>query len=477
MLKTFLTILSLFALLTATTSTESSHGFLVLTNDNFDKEITKHQYLLVQFHEEDSEHNKVPHTEIASTLEELASLKTPVKVAKVEAKSNIQLLRKLKVSSFPTLILFVKQVPVRFTGNIVGYEILGWVKEKIARSLKELYGEIDLNLFAQQNEVFIAFLGVNEELFKIFETINLENEDLPFTYCKTNDCFESQKTTNGSVVLLKHFDERVNVLTAPYTQEQLRDFIKLNYLRRVLKFDQKTATHIFARKNPAIILFRDRNTPNTADLDKLMELIAKEYKGFIQVVITGISEGFEKKLADYIGVREEDLPTVRIVDTTEDLVKYKLELEINHTNLKDFIGKWKIKLLKRTVKSEKVPETQDGPVYTLVGETFNEVVLDKTKDVLVLFVGPSCTACKHLESLCLELAQILKHNKNLTIAKMDGDANENEVVRVKSFPSLVFFKADNKFPDEYKGGNNIKELISFLKEKAHFPITEDDRDL
>ena len=50
--------------------------------------------------------------------------------------------------------------------------------------------------------------------------------------------------------------------------------------------------------------------------------------------------------------------------------------------------------IKPSVKSEPIPEKQEGPVTVIVAHNFQEVVIDNDKDVLVEFYAPWCGHCK-----------------------------------------------------------------------------------
>ena len=473
MSATKIALIVLISLAAVARAVETEDGVLILTDANFDEEIAKHTHLLVEFYAPWCGHCKKLAPEYAKAATELAKLETPLYVAKVDATENKELGKRFEVKGYPSLKFFVNQQPVEYNGGRTAPEIVSWLKKKTGPATRTLESQEALTTFAQQNEVVAVFLGSNDELFNIYKNVALANEDVQFGSCATQECLDAHNATNGTVVLLKQFDEGRNDLVAPFTSSQLKEFVKNNSVRTVMKWDQKVAQHVFGNNAPGLFLYRDPNAESTPALDELLTTLAKEYKGTIQTVLTGISEGFETKLAEYIGVKQEDLPSVRIADTRKDLAKYTMEGEVNETNIRKFIADWKAGKLKQSLKSEEVPATQDGPVYVLVGKNFDEVVLDETKDVLVEFYAPWCGHCKKLAPIFDELAEKLKHNEHLIIAKMDSTANETDRVSVSGFPTLKFFKANNKTPQEYKGERDLAGFIKFLKENTHFPITEE----
>jgi len=107
-----------------------------------------------------------------------------------------------------------------------------------------------------------------------------------------------------------------------------------------MKFDEKCAQHIFGKSQPALFLYRDKNSEATEQLDQLFTTLAKKLKGRIQAIITDIKDGLETRLAEYIGITAKDLPTVRIADTRNDLLKYNMKGEINESNILRFVDEW-----------------------------------------------------------------------------------------------------------------------------------------
>jgi protein disulfide-isomerase-like protein len=86
------------------------------------------------------------------------------------------------------------------------------------------------------------------------------------------------------------------------------------------------------------------------------------------------------------------------------------------------------------------PVENTGSMTDVVGTNFEELVLDDTKDVWIMYYAPWCGHCKKLKPVWEELAELYKDESDVVIAKFDQTMNEAEKGwPVKSFPTLVFY--------------------------------------
>jgi len=280
---------------------------------------------------------------------------------------------------------------------------------------------------------------------------------------------------DGQVTIFKKFDNLRNDLTEKFTEDSLHDFLNANSTPLVMKFDEKCAQLVFGKATPGLFFYRDANSAEAKKWEDMALAMAQQLKGKLKVIVTGIKDGLENRLAEYIGVTEKDLPTVRIHDTRTDLKKYNMEGEITMEAVAQFVADWESGKLRPHLKSEEVPEKNDEPVRVLVGKNFNEVVMDTTKDVLVEFYAPWCGHCKKLAPIYDELAAALKtSHPNIVIAKMDSTQNEVEQVSIQGFPTIKFWPANNKDkPLDYSGERDLKGFKEFLKKHATTGVHDD----
>lgn len=107
-------------------------------------------------------------------------------------------------------------------------------------------------------------------------------------------------------------------------------------------------------------------------------------------------------------------------------------------------------------------------VKVLTKENFDDIALDKSKDVLVEFYAPWCGHCKALEPTYEKVAKTFENEKNCVVAKVDADQEKDLGSRfgVSGFPTIKFFPRNNKEGEEYEGGRDEQEFIDFLNKRC-----------
>jgi protein disulfide isomerase len=256
---------------------------------------------------------------------------------------------------------------------------------------------------------------------------------------------------------------------------ELETFVKAHRQPLVAKFSGETAVDIFNDGRPIMFLFRNDDDAGEK-AEKALREVAPRLKRRLLTSVAGANEPMDQRLMDYIAVAPEELPTVRLVtDPTASMSKYKLEGEITTSSLTNFVADFEGGKLKLFLKSEDVPKVQTGPVYKLVGSTFDAVVTDPSKDVLVEFYAPWCGHCKKLEPVYRDVAKKLEGVSTLVIANMDVTANDVAGLDVEGFPTIKLWRADKKDdPIDYDSDRDVDSFINWLEDKVTFAFSHAD---
>jgi protein disulfide-isomerase A1 len=253
--------------------------------------------------------------------------------------------------------------------------------------------------------------------------------------------------------------------------DEIAAFVKGYRHPLVTTFNGETAPDLFGDGRPILFLFRDDDEKGKAAEVELRKAAVGLNRRLL-VSIAGSSEPMDQRLMDYVSVEPEELPTVRLVaNPAAGMTKYRLEGALTEAAMLALVNDFEAGKLRPHFKSEPAPTSQSGPVHVLVGSTFTSIVKDPAKDVLVEFYAPWCGHCKKLAPVYTEVAKRLEGVSTLLIAKIDATANDVEGVDVEGFPTIKFWRADNKDePLDYDGDRDIESFIAWLGEKASRPF-------
>lgn len=269
------------------------------------------------------------------------------------------------------------------------------------------------------------------------------------------------------LVLFKKFDEGKNIYDGAFKEDDLAKFIGASATPLMDELGPDNYGKYVETGIPLAYSFYSSEAERKT-ISSELESVAKQYKGKLNfVMIDGTKYGAHGK---NLGL-EETWPAF-VIQAHEDNTKYpfdqskKITADAIGAFVKDYVdGK-----LTPHMKSQPVPETQEGPVAVVVGNNFEKVALDKEKDVFVEFYAPWCGHCKKLAPTWDELGEKYKSVNGVVIAKMDATENDiptaSPFKQIQGFPTLVLFKAgDNSFV-QYDGPRTLDSLVAFVETNA-----------
>ena len=197
-------------------------------------------------------------------------------------------------------------------------------------------------------------------------------------------------------------------------------------------------------------------------------MIAKEYEGRITIAMSN-EEQYSNELEELSLDDWGEEVAVAIWETKNR--RYAMRDEVTTETLQDFVEDYFTGKLKPVIKSQSVPKKDKGPVKVVVGSTFDQVVNDPNKDVLIELYAPWCGHCKKLEPIYKQLAKKFKGNDKLVIAKMDATANDVGVgFDYTGFPTIYLSPAEGDKPILFEGSRDIEGMEKFLNERAIYSL-------
>ena len=460
---------------------------LVLTEKTFGNALREYKYLTVLFYDPGCPHckNFMPtYHDIASKLKE-----ENLVFAKIDCLKNEKIETIYEIEAFPTLMLIKGEERITFSGKRNLEEIKQWLEENTWPEFIKLNNKKELDNFTI-NRLCMVYFGNNDSTKNEFIKAERKFETMPLGLVTDEALIKSEAPTDEKdpnkeykdyINLYKTFGDKKNTLKESLTSENIYKFVYINSYPDVIEFSDETAPIIFAKKQPALVIF---SLKITADYDRHLNLLKElrpKVDANIRLFICDISKStMAMQLAQYCGVTLLNLPKVFIIQAeSETPKKYEMNVEINQENILNFIELWKEDRLTPFIRSEPVPENNDGEVLKLVGTTFKKEVLENDKDVLVYFVSSWCTKCKEFEPELVKLAvKLKKNNSKLVIATMDATLNDVDEFNIHNFPTIIFYPGNKKDeePIEMKGRKQSSEsLEKFILKHAYNKNPEEEK--
>ncbi|XP_054478560.1 protein disulfide-isomerase A4 [Anoplopoma fimbria] len=461
---------------------------LVLTKDNFDEIVNNADIILVEFYAPWCGHCKRLAPEYEKAAKELSQRSPPIPLAKVDATIESELATRFDVTGYPSLKIFRKGKAFEYNGPREQRGIVDFMGEQAGPPSKQVQAVKQVQELIKDGDDAVivgVFSSEQDSTYEIYiEACNALREDFTFRHSFHSEVAKLLKASPGQIVVVQPEKFRSKYEPASHTLE-LKDSTLVS---EVQEFFKKHAIPLVGHRKPSNDAKRYTKRPLVVvyfgidfsfDFRKATQFwrskvleVAKDFPEYTFAI--GDEEDYAEELKG-LGLSDSG-EEVNVGILADEGKRFAMEPEeFDSDVLREFVMAFKKGKLKPIIKSQPVPKNNKGPVKVVVGKTFEDIVMDPQKDVLIEFYAPWCGHCKKLEPDYLALGKKYKGEKNLVIAKMDATANDvpNENYKTEGFPTIYLAPSNSKQnPIKFEGGDRTLEGFSKFLEKHSTKLSQ-----
>ncbi|KAL2217769.1 thioredoxin-like domain-containing protein [Thermoascus aurantiacus ATCC 26904] len=465
--------LSLLGAAAVASAANAESDVVSLKKDTFEDFIKEHDLVLAEFFAPWCGHCQALAPEYEAAASELKAKNIPL--VKVDCTEEADLCKDYGVEGYPTLKVFrgldsIKPYQgARKSGAIVSYMVkqsLPAVSTVTKENLEEFK--------TMDKVVIIGYIAAEDKASNETFTALAESKRDDYLFAVTSDptLAKTEGVKQPSIVLYKDFDEKKDVFDGKFDQEAIISWIKTASTPLVGEIGPETYAGYMSAGIPLAFIFAETQEERqkfAADFKP----IAEKHRGAINIV-TIDAKAFGA-YAGNLNLDAQKFPAFAIHDTVKNAkYPYDQSKEVNAKDIAQFVQDVLDGKVEPSIKSEPIPEAQEGPVTVVVAHSYQELVIDNDKDVLLEFYAPWCGHCKALAPKYEELARLYAENPDLaskvTIAKIDATANDVPD-EIQGFPTIKLFPAGSKdSPIDYTGSRTVEDLANFIKENGKHKV-------
>eukprot|EP00168_Porphyra_purpurea_P019985 TRINITY_DN81_c0_g1_i2.p1 TRINITY_DN81_c0_g1~~TRINITY_DN81_c0_g1_i2.p1 ORF type:complete len:523 (+),score=204.04 TRINITY_DN81_c0_g1_i2:185-1753(+) len=452
-----------------------------LTTKTFDDVVAKESLVLVKFTAPWCGHCQAltePFAAAASDLKDTAVL------ADVDATAEEKLAEKYEIQGFPTIKMFVNgSFLTDYKGDRSTAAIVSFVKRATLPPFEDLADAAAVKTFAEAaaaadettavyavaptDEVTTAFRAA---VFALRDTFpdTMKFASVASAAAAAELAGDSGKTIKVGDIVVVSADKSVEI--KPDGDQGIDAWVKALAVPVFAEFSQANSELYTEGEKAVAVIFTKSNKKEGKGVAE-MEKLAIANKGNSKLNFAYVDNSELSQFSDYLGLKSV-VPQIAIYSFASD-VKFLMPEEsrgdkFTEAALSAWIKEYLDGKLVPLKKSQPIPESNDGPIKEVVGDTWESVVEDTEKDVLIMTHAEWCGHCKAAMPKLEAAAKALSGVSTVVIARMDGTENDApEAYKAKGFPTIHFFSAGKEQKGmEYDGGRTAREFVAYLKEHA-----------
>lgn len=402
--------------------------------------------------------------EAATLLKELGS---SVLMAKLDGERYPKIASLLDIKGFPTMILFVNGTAHPYTGGFSAEEIVIWARKKTGVPVIRIDTVSEAEVFLKKFHLFVIGLFEKFEGVDYEEFIKAALSDNEIQFVEVNNVevakvlFPDVKAKNF-LGIVKSEPERYSEYDGKFEMGKIMQFLDYNKFPLVTKLTEMNSVRVYSSPiKLQVVVFA--KTDDFKNLLEPLQDVARKFKTKIMFIYIDITdENQAKPFLTMFGLEDSESTLVTAFDTRGNS-KFLLEADPTPSNIQEFcFGLFQSSLIPY-YKSQPIPENKNESVLTVVGKTFDVLVLNSPKNVLLEVYTPWCINCETTSKQIEKLAKHFKSLDNLLFTKIDASANEHPKLQVDDYPTLLFYKTGSKNnPIKISTKSSSKDLAGII---------------
>ncbi|KAI0482933.1 protein disulfide-isomerase [Xylariaceae sp. FL0804] len=441
-----------------------------LKGDTFEDFVDSNGLVLAEFFAPWCGHCKAlapEYEEAATTLKE-----KDIKLAKIDCTEESELCQKYGVEGYPTLKIFRgKDSITPYSGQRKAPAITSYMIKQSLPAVSLLSTDTLEDFKTADKVVLVAYVDASDKSSNETYTKIAEKFRDAYLFGATNDAAlaEAEGVKAPALVLYKQFDEGKATFSEKFDEDAIISFTKTASTPLVGEVGPETYSDYMSAGIPLAYIFAE--TPEERkELGDALKPVAEKYRGKINfATIDAKSFGAH---AGNLNLPTDKFPSFAIQETVKNQkFPFDTEKDITAETIGSFVEDFSAGKVEPSLKSEPIPETQEGAVTVVVGKSYEDIVLDDAKDVLIEFYAPWCGHCKALAPKYEDLASLYANSEfkdKVVIAKVDATANDVPD-DISGFPTIKMYPAGAKSePITYSGARTVEDLTKFIKESGKY---------
>jgi len=128
-----------------------------------------------------------------------------------------------------------------------------------------------------------------------------------------------------SLSLHRQFDDPVVQHHGDHSAEGIVQFLLDNSVATLIKFSADEIENVFGSQKASLFLFTEED--EESHVRTQIQKAAHELKGDIQFVVSGVTDGFDKKVGEFFGVTKDDTPKLIFLNPAENMKKHHPQVD------------------------------------------------------------------------------------------------------------------------------------------------------